>query len=620
MLVGLYGTLTVHADGSYSYAPNATAINALTAPTTDLFNVQVSDGIAAAVTTLTVNITGANDAPVISADAADLQGSVTEDGWPVASGHLDASDVDFGDTLRWFVVGGDGTNADYFFSLDEFQISKNGQPLFFDDTFSDGNAPPSSPTSLLYGVNGGPGTLIEVDGRVVMYGPNGPAPAPGVTGSPLFVTEGATLLTDRSAGSALGLRLDSTFTVTGRFDFVIPEDLREGYGIRLTDRFDSSTGADTLELVVRRDVDGYWAIQFRDLNFVTNTVTPLGEVVIADPTAGDQIVLRLSHDTSGSQDITASFDIYNANGNFVSTTALPGTGQIFTLPGEDWTRAQFVGYEPVEDISIFHGTYGYLTIDQDGNWQYVLADSQSNVQALYAGQHVTDEFDVRVADLSGLVDTRHIVIDVTGSNDAPVLSSAAAPVGAVVLEDAGAPGVGSGTLISALVDLNPPPGGNDNVTDADAGAVTGIAITAADAANGTWFYSLDGGANWTALGTPSDSRPRLLAADADNRIYFRPNANYDGSADITFRAWDTTSGTDGGTANTTTNGTTTAFSTATDTATFDVTPVNDAPVLNSAAAPVGAVVLEDAGAPGVGSGTLCRRSSTSTRPPGASTT
>ncbi len=71
VLVGLYGTLTVHANGSYSYAPNAAAINALTAPTTDVFDVQVSDGIApAAATTLTVNITGANDAPTITAEVA----------------------------------------------------------------------------------------------------------------------------------------------------------------------------------------------------------------------------------------------------------------------------------------------------------------------------------------------------------------------------------------------------------------------------------------------------------------------------------------------------------------------------------------------------------------------
>jgi len=155
------------------------------------------------------------------------------------------------------------------------------------------------------------------------------------------------------------------------------------------------------------------------------------------------------------------------------------------------------------------------------------------------------------------------------------------PTLAAVDEDAGAPVGAVGTLVSSLVDLNPPATGNNNVSDVDAGAVTGIAVTAADAANGTWFYSLDGGANWIALGTPADGSARLLAADANTRLYFQPNADYDGSASITFRAWDQTSGANGDLADTTVNGGSTAFSTATATATADVTAVNDAPVITS---------------------------------------
>src|SRR5262249_57066959 len=63
-------TLTVHSDGSYSYAPDSAAINALTAATTDVFNVKVSDGSLSAATTLPVNIPGANDAPTITAEIA----------------------------------------------------------------------------------------------------------------------------------------------------------------------------------------------------------------------------------------------------------------------------------------------------------------------------------------------------------------------------------------------------------------------------------------------------------------------------------------------------------------------------------------------------------------------
>ncbi|WP_422678700.1 VCBS domain-containing protein [Bradyrhizobium ottawaense] len=66
---GLYGTLTVNPDGSYSYVPNAAAINALTDGSyADIFTVQTTDVHGATGTaTLTVDVTGANEAggPVI---------------------------------------------------------------------------------------------------------------------------------------------------------------------------------------------------------------------------------------------------------------------------------------------------------------------------------------------------------------------------------------------------------------------------------------------------------------------------------------------------------------------------------------------------------------------------
>ena len=171
---------------------------------------------------------------------------------------------------------------------------------------------------------------------------------------------------------------------------------------------------------------------------------------------------------------------------------------------------------------------------------------------------------------------------IASANDAPVLDPSASPALAPIAEDAGAPSGPVGTLISSLVDLAGG-GGLDNVSDADANPVTGVAITGADTSNGTWWYSTDGGSSWSALGTVSDTSARLLAADAGTRIYFRPNANYNGTlaSAITFRAWDRTSGSNGALTNASVNGGATAFSTATDTASLTVNPVNDAPSLGS---------------------------------------
>ncbi|HJR55402.1 MAG TPA: FG-GAP-like repeat-containing protein [Rhizomicrobium sp.] len=197
-------------------------------------------------------------------------------------------------------------------------------------------------------------------------------------------------------------------------------------------------------------------------------------------------------------------------------------------------------------------------------------------------------------------------VTVTPVNDAPVLNAAATPAFASVPEDAAPPGLGSGTLISALVDFASPSGQVDNVTDPDSGAVLGIAVTATDESNGLWYYSLNGGNSWTAVGLRTDATALLLSADANTRLAFQPNADFNGTvpSGITFRAWDQTSGVNGGTANTTMNGGATAFSTATDTAAITVTAVNDAPVLNAAASPALTSVVEDAGAPVGAVGTL----------------
>jgi hypothetical protein len=99
-------------------------------------------------------------------------------------------------------------------------------------------------------------------------------------------------------------------------------------------------------------------------------------------------------------------------------------------------------------------------------------------------------------------------------------------------------------------------------SDVDASALQGIAITGVNA-NGKLWYSTNGGISWTENSTAlSAGNALLLTADANNRVYFAPNAGFEGivSDALSFRAWDQTSGTQGSFVSTTTNGTTTAFS------------------------------------------------------------
>jgi hypothetical protein len=162
----------------------------------------------------------------------------------------------------------------------------------------------------------------------------------------------------------------------------------------------------------------------------------------------------------------------------------------------------------------------------------------------------------------------------TSLNHAPVLFTPAYPTLASILEDT-PPASNMGTLISTVIASVLP---IDLVTDDDTGASEGIAVISADNTHGAWQYSLDNGATWSDLGSPTLSASRLLASDTLTRLRFLPASHFYGSANITLRAWDRTSGSNGGTADTTINGGTTAFSVATSTATITINRLNNPPV------------------------------------------
>ncbi|HEV8327822.1 MAG TPA: DUF4347 domain-containing protein, partial [Nitrospiraceae bacterium] len=267
---------------------------------------------------------------------------------------------------------------------------------------------------------------------------------------------------------------------------------------------------------------------------------------------------------------------------FFSNTAQDGTGF-----GEGQTYLGFVN----------------VTTDGSGNANF----NTTLAATVSAGNFISATATRSNATFTTFTDTSEFAQDrVVPANTAPVLDASKSPALTAINEDAGAPVGAVGTLVSTLVDFASPAGQVDNVTDPNLGALLGLAVTAADTTNGTWFYSTNNGASWNPLGAVANANARLLAADANTRLYFQPNANYNGTlaSAITFRAWDQISGSNGALADTSTNGGTTAFSTATDTASLVVNAVNDAPVLDVSRSPVLSAINEDAGAPVGAVGTL----------------
>ncbi|WP_300329058.1 DUF4347 domain-containing protein, partial [Accumulibacter sp.] len=167
-----------------------------------------------------------------------------------------------------------------------------------------------------------------------------------------------------------------------------------------------------------------------------------------------------------------------------------------------------------------------------------------------------------------LQNTGSTTVTITAVNDAPVLADTALSI--TVAEDAVVPSGAVGSLLSAFT------GG---ISDVDSGALKGIAITASNETNGTWYYSTNSGTNWSTVGVVSNTSALLLADDGNTRLYFTPNADYNGTASsaLTLRAWDRSSGSAGSKVDTSSNGGSTAYSSATDVVDVTVTAINDAP-------------------------------------------
>lgn len=167
-------------------------------------------------------------------------------------------------------------------------------------------------------------------------------------------------------------------------------------------------------------------------------------------------------------------------------------------------------------------------------------------------------------DQSGDASAAMLQVKITGANDAPVLDAALTPTFAGQ-QNSGAPvaGVTTGTLVSTLANLTGG-GGLDNVSDVD-GYIAGMAITGVNSSQGTWYWSPNGGASWTAVGAVSSTNALLLRPEY--LLYFAPSANFTGTIlnGLTFQAWDLSSGTPGTTVNATVNGGATALSSTSDT-------------------------------------------------------
>ncbi|MFH0262996.1 VCBS domain-containing protein [Vibrio barjaei] len=381
--VGEYGTLTIfeNANGVTKWRYDLEASTAQSGKVqalahgevvTETFTIKVTDEFGAVnEKTITLNITGTNDQPVINGD---FVGSVTEDDFPNNDpsqpikfvGQLDPGDVDTNDTHSWSLNTGKGQFGTI--SID---------PVTGEWTYTLNNSNPS----------------VQ-------------ALRPGDT------------------------PLTETFTVT------------------VKDSSGQSNGSDTQTITI--NISG------------TNDAPEL-----AGTTTGSVI-----EDTPGREVATGNLAV----------------SDIDSTDSHSW---QVQGENPVNGKAT--GTYGQLSVDDNGKWTYELDSDSLATRSIPPGMTVTDTFQVVVTDAGGLTDTITVTVSVAGTNSEPEI---VVKPEYTVIEDGAAL---SGTIIAGIptqdqLDNNVIGGG-----DPDQGEIVSWSVLQSgqygtfsiDEATGTWTYVLN---------------------------------------------------------------------------------------------------------------------------------
>jgi len=384
------------------------------------------------------------------------------------------------------------------------------------------------------------------------------------------------------------LVIDSSLTVSD------PDDTNlAGATVNFRDGF--AAGQDVLSYTPVAGISGTY-------DAVNGVLTLTGTALIADYTAvlrsvsyentsdnpdttSRVIEFRVDDGVSSSSDIRkVNISASNDPPTFTSTAtpSVPeGTTAVQTVtandPEADALTFSITGGDDQAQFSI-NSTTGELTFNTSPDFESPTDADTNNVY----------EVEVTADDGNGGVDTQTISVTVTDGNDAPLLDNSGASTLTAIDEDE------TNNLGDLVADIIASGAGGDPITDIDAGAVEGIAVIGADDANGTWQYSTNGGGSWTSFGAVSEASAVVLGDTANDRIRFVPDADFNGTALFTFRAWDRTDGNISGTAgvDTSSSGGSSPFSTATETATINVAAVNDDPS-NAGGLPADVVADED---------------------------
>ncbi len=486
--VTAFGTLTVNANGSYTFVPDSAAINGLDSGEnrTLSFNVKATDGGGLFVTVpLTIQINGANDAPTVgnigigSGAGGNANGNLFEDCGVLGT----QANVSNGN-----LVTGNATDVD-------------DEPLFIDNIVAGASGGTGDGVAITSPVtiNGTYGFItVQPGGSYIytLYGPGVNYGALNALGQDVTATE--TFSFSVTDGTAASNTATLTFTVVGTND---EPTITSTVGAAQTVQEDATTGSNT-------------------------SVTPLsGKIDFADPDAGDDHTATLGA-------ISISVNLGGAHIVLSASNTAPTLGSLFG-PGVPAAYASLTVGEVLAQLSAAFSVTE-VSDGQTGQYSWTFdptgpSITQGQLDFLPAGAEATITFPVSIGDgknpawtapggvagsKTGANDvTQDVVITFKGANDIAVVGGV---ITGTVTEDGkddsndATPNAATATGLLTIADAD----FGQNSFQAKSGATTYGSYTVAT--GGTWTYTVGTSSSIVqalAVGEHTTDSFTVLAAD-----------------------------------------------------------------------------------------------------------
>ncbi len=466
---GTYGTFSIATSGAWTYTLDntITATNALAAAATatDAFTINAADGTEG---TVTITVTGANDAPTADAGA---NATVAEGVSVTLSGTGSDPDTGASLTYAWARKAGETNNAVTLTGANTASASfaapddiTADATLTFVLTVSDGTASDTDEVVItVTGANAaatiggdltgavtedatettatGTVTVTDSDGANTVQAQTGTDAADGTYGTFSIEATGAwtytldNTITATNALAAAATATDAfpiaaadgtagtvTITVTGANDAPTADagadrEVAEGASVTLSGTgSDPDTGASLTYAWARKSGETNNAVTLTGANTASASFTAPDDIT-ADATL--TFVLTVSDGTASDTDevaitVTGANAAATFGGDLTGTVTEDATQTTGTV-----TVTDSDGANTVQAQTTANGTYGVFSIETTGVWTYM--PNNQNTNALAAGATVTDAFTITSADGT----TSNVTITITGVNDAPAANAGA---------------------------------------------------------------------------------------------------------------------------------------------------------------------------------------------------